>query len=60
MCLCGAACIVDVVEVCMIIVEKLRMEGNVGVDEVVSVRKVFLYVCWGGSWSVEVMGCCHI
>jgi len=49
---------VDVVEVCAIIVEKLRMLGNVGVEEVVSVREVFLYVCWG-QWSVEVMGCCQ-
>jgi len=43
----------DVVEVCALIGEKLRMEGNVGVEEVVSVREVFLCVCCGevGGWS---------
>jgi len=45
---------------CAIIGEKLRMEGNVGVQEVVSMREVFLYVCWGANWSVELMGYCHI
>jgi len=39
-------------KVCSVIGEKLTMEGNVGVQEVVSVREVFLYV-WGtvGVWS---------
>ena len=27
----------------------MRMEGNGGVHEVLSVREVFLYLCWGGQ-----------
>ena len=38
--------------VMQVIVDKLRMEGNVGV-EVGSVREVFLYIYWGAIWSVE-------
>jgi len=43
----------DVVKLCGVIGEKLRMEENVDVEEVVSVLKVFLYICWGtvGVWS---------
>jgi len=44
----------DVVEVCAVIGETLRMQENIGVQEVVSVREVFfLYICWGavGVWS---------
>ena len=38
--------------VMQVIVDKLRMEGNVGV-EVGNVGEVSLYVCWGAIWSVE-------
>jgi len=43
----------DVVEVCAVIGETLRMQGNISVQEVGSVREVFLYICWGavGVWS---------
>ena len=41
--------------VMQVIVDKLRMEGNVGV-EVGNVREVFLYVCWGGHLECGVNG----
>jgi len=43
----------DIVEVSAVIGETLTMQGNIGVQEVGSMREVFLYLCWGGSWSVE-------
>jgi len=50
----GCWCVhTDVVKVCAVIGETLRMLGNIGVQEVGSVREVFLYLCWGavGVWS---------
>jgi len=45
--------------VMQVIVEKLRMEGNVGGRNSKCGRSVFVRLL-GGSWSMEVMGCCHI
>jgi len=33
----------------------VRMEANVGGEEVVSMRDVFLYVCWRVSWTLKLM-----
>ena len=45
-----------VVEVYAVIGETLTMDGNIGVQEVGSVREVFLYLCWGGQLECAVNG----
>ena len=34
----------------------MRNEGNIGVEEVVRMREVFLYLCWGGQLECGVNG----
>ena len=51
----------DVVEVCVLIGEKLRMEGNAcwwGRSSKCT-RGVFVRML-RGSWRVELIGCCHV
>jgi len=50
---------IAVVEVSAVIGETLRMDENISVQEVGSVREVFLYLCWGAvgvcsEWVVVI------